>query len=98
MVGEGGAPPVAIRSGRSRRDFGAAGSLISMMRTVGAPLKCVTPCSEMSFQTSGGSIFLSSRCRPPAPVNAHGKHQPLQWNIGSVHRKTDDVSRRCAAI
>ncbi len=23
---------------------------------------------------------------PPAAVTAHGVHQPLQWNIGNVHR------------
>ena len=25
-------------------------------------------------------------CVPASAVTVHGKHQPLQWNIGSVHR------------
>ena len=27
-------------------------------------------------------------CRPPMPVTAYDMPQPLQWNIGSVHRYT----------
>ena len=27
-------------------------------------------------------------------VTAHGKHQPLQWNIGSVHRYTESAARQ----
>ena len=30
-------------------------------------------------------------CRAAASVTAHGKHQPLQWNIGSVHRYTESA-------
>jgi hypothetical protein len=30
-------------------------------------------------------------CRAPTAVTAHGKHQPLQWNIGRVHRYTDSL-------
>ena len=35
----------------------------------------------------------------PMAVTAHVKHQPLQWNIGSVQRKTDRESSRawCAS-
>jgi hypothetical protein len=29
----------------------------------------------------------------PAAVTAHGKHHPLQWNIGSVHRCTAEGDR-----
>jgi hypothetical protein len=29
--------------------------------------------------------------RAETAVTAHGKHQPLQWNIGSVHRYTESV-------
>ena len=30
-----------------------------------------------------------ARACAPTAVTAHGKHQPLQWNIGSVHRYAD---------
>ena len=29
---------------------------------------------------------------PALAAMVHGKHQPLQWNIGSVHRYTELVS------
>ena len=36
---------------------------------------------------------------PPAAVTAQVKHQPLQWNIGSVHRYVESlVSRKCVII
>ena len=31
--------------------------------------------------------------RAATAVTAHGKHQPLQWNIGSVHRYAESVRR-----
>jgi len=34
--------------------------------------------------------------RPPGAVTAHGKHQPLQWNIGSVHRYTERLVSQCS--
>ena len=37
-------------------------------------------------------------CRPPIAVTAQGKHQPLQWNIGTIHRNTDSGRRvACSA-
>jgi hypothetical protein len=70
-----------------------------MESTVGAPSRCVTPSSRMSRQTSSGSTFGRHTCVPAAAVTAHGKHQPLQWNIGSVHRCTvDGESPVCAAM
>ena len=65
---------------------GAPGWLMTISWTVGAPLKCVTPSASISSQTSVG-VDLADRHVPAATaVTAQGKHQPLQWNIGSVHR------------
>ena len=46
---------------------------------------CVIPCRS-SCQTRAGSTLRRQTCVPPAAVTAHGNVQPLQWNIGSVHR------------
>src|SRR5437763_9627179 len=43
----------------------------------------------MSCHTRSGSTARSPTCRAATAVTAQGKHQPLQWNIGSVHRYTD---------
>jgi hypothetical protein len=91
-VGGGGAAAVVADTGCSRRC--ADGWEASMKRTVGAPHRCVTPSSASSRQTVPGSISRRQTCRPAAAVTAHGKHHPLQWNIGSVHRYTELVSRR----
>src|SRR5215467_14403238 len=92
MVGEGGAAAVNSRTGRSSRS--AAGSLTSMINTVGAPQKWVASPALKSFQISGGSTFAMQT--PVAPTAAHPQVmvQPLQWNIGSVHRYLESESRR----
>ena len=70
-----------------------------MDSTVGAPSRCVTPCSRTSSQIRAGSTFGRQTCVAAAAVTAHGKHQPLQWNIGSVQRCTDDgLSPVCPTI
>ncbi len=33
-----------------------------------------------------GSTRRRHTCVPESAVTPHVKHQPLQWNIGSVHR------------
>jgi hypothetical protein len=91
-VGDGGAPPVATRTGAGAG--AAAGSLASIVSTVGAALKCVTPSSRMWRQIRPVSIAWRQRWVPPAAVTAHGKHHPLQWNIGRVQRKTEEASSR----
>jgi hypothetical protein len=84
VVGLGGAPAVVIV-------IGCCGSLASGARrivvtTVGAPFRCVTPCSRMSCQMTSPRTSRRHTCVPPTAVSAHGVHQPLQWNIGSVQR------------
>ncbi len=85
-AGVGGAPPVPMRTGRGGRPLPASGSQMVMVRTVGAAQKWVTPDSRMCCQMSLGSSRGRHRCTPPTAVTAQLKHQPLQWNIGSVHR------------
>ena len=57
-----------------------------MVSTVGAALKWVIPSVRSSRQISAGSMARRQTWVPPAAVTAQVKHQPLQWNIGSVHR------------
>ena len=96
-VGDGGAPPVATWTVRGAG--AASGWLTRPISTVGAALKWVTPSSRMWRQTAPGSRVRNIKCVPPTAVTAHGKHQPLQWNMGSVHRNTASLSRPdCAAM
>ena len=65
----------------------AAGSQIVIVSTVGAAQKWVTPDSRMCRQIAlGSSLSAGTGARRRSAVTAHGKHQPLQWNIGSVQR------------
>ena len=57
-----------------------------MVSTVGAALKWVTPSSRSRVQMRSGSILRRHTCRPPTAVTPHVRHQPLQWNIGTVQR------------
>ncbi len=54
--------------------------------TMGAPQRCVTLCSASASQISFERTQRSVTCVPPTTEIDHGKHQPLQWNIGSVQR------------
>ena len=90
-VGDGGAPPAATWTVRGAG--AASGWLTRPISTVGAALKWVTPSSRMWRHTVPGSRVRNIKCVPPTAVTAHGKHQPLQWNMGSVHRNTASLSR-----
>jgi hypothetical protein len=83
-AGDGGAPPVAIRTGVA--SCLAAGSCTSEVTTVGAAQQWVTDSDWISDQAAAGSGRARQTWVAPAAVTAHGKHHPLQWNIGSVHR------------
>ena len=83
-AGVGGAPPVATRTGRG--SLPASGAQAVIVSTVGAAQK---------WRDAGLAQVPPYRARlepwqaqmhAPAAVTAQGKHQPLQWNIGSVHR------------
>jgi len=83
-AGGGGAPAVVMSTGC---DTGRAdGSAASMTSTVGAPFKCDTRSSSINLHTTGGSTFGRHTCVAPTAVTAQVKHQPLQWNMGSVQR------------
>src|ERR1022692_204774 len=95
-AGEGGAPAVTIFSPPSNRMPCAAQYCVSVLTTTGAPHKCVTPSARISSTIFCGSTCRRHTCRAPAAVTAHGKHQPLQWNIGSVHRYTELLVSPCS--
>ncbi len=57
-----------------------------MLSTVGAALKWVMPSLRSSSQIRSGSTRGSQTWVAPPAETAQGKHQPLQWNIGRVHR------------
>ena len=82
----GGDPPVCMRTGWGNLRLCSAGAPTSMVSTVGAPHMWVTPCSTISSKISFGSTARRHTCEPPIAVTDQGKHQPLQWNIGRVHR------------
>ena len=84
IAGVGGAPPVPMRTRCA--PAAASGCQASISTTVGAACRWVMPSSRSSCQMRAGSMRRRHTCTPPAAVTAHGKHQPLQWNMGSVHR------------
>ena len=84
----GGEPPVWMCTACGNLRLSSSGAAVSMPSTVGAPHMCVTPCSTISSKMRFGSTARRQTCVPPIAVTDHGKHQPLQWNIGSVHRYT----------
>ena len=54
--------------------------------TIGAPQRCVTPWSAMASYIALARTHLRHTCVPAMAEIDQGKHQPLQWNIGSVQR------------
>ncbi len=54
--------------------------------TIGAPQRCVTPWRSMASRIAAASTRRRHTFVPPSSATVHGKHQPLQWNIGSVQR------------
>ena len=66
----------------------SSGALANMVRMIGAPHICVTLAVAMACAIAAGSARRRQTCVPPNAVIVHGKHQPLQWNMGNVHRYT----------
>ena len=83
--GAGGAPAVVMVS-PDRSWPAAAGDEYMDVSTVGAQHMWVTPLSPISLYISTGSTRLRQTWVAPMAVTPHVKHQPLQWNMGSVHR------------
>jgi len=46
----------------------------------------VTPCLDINSNIFVESTLRRQTLTPAAAAMVQGKHQPLQWNIGSVHR------------
>ena len=83
-AGAGGAPPTKTSAGSSSGDASSAETIV--VSTVGAAHRWVTPSSVSARQIGAASTFGRHTCLAPAAVTAHVYAQPLQWNIGSVHR------------
>ena len=66
--------------------FSASGALSSVAITIGAPHRCVTLCVAIASYIAAARTARRQTCVPATTEIDHGKHQPLQWNIGSVHR------------
>ena len=83
--GAGGAPAVMMVT-PERSALSASGDEYIIVSTVGAAHMLVTPCSSMSLNIWEASTLRRHRCVAPTAVTPQVWHQPLQWNIGSVHR------------
>src|SRR5262245_4771850 len=68
--------------------FSFAGALSSVAITMGAPHQCVPLRVEIASNLARAGTAGRHKCVPATPEIDHGKHQPLQSNIGSVHRYT----------
>src|SRR5262245_6753704 len=66
--------------------FSAAGALSRVAITIGAPHRCVTWWLAIASNIAGARTQRRHTCVPAATEIDQGKHQPLQWNIGKVHR------------
>ena len=84
VVGDGGAPAVVIDSAPSMVWASLAPAMV--LSTTGAPAIRVMFSSSMSRQASVPRTARRHTCVPDTAVSAQVVHQPLQWNIGSVHR------------
>src|SRR5215207_6411847 len=95
-AGDGGEPPTKKRTGDGQGEASSAPS--SMVMTVGAAQACVTPSEWSARHTTAGSTAGRQTWRAPVAVTAHAYAQPLQWNIGSVHRYALRAPRPASAI
>src|SRR6266436_6195961 len=86
MMETGGADPAmnAVTLVGGSRTFLAA--LMSEAKTTGAPARWVTPCFAINSKVLAGSTLRKHTLVPAIAAMVHGKHHPLQWNIGNVQR------------
>src|SRR5207248_6494973 len=66
--------------------FSALGALSKVAITIGAPHRCVTLWLAMASYIAGARTQRRHTWVPATTEIDHGKHQPLQCNIGNVHR------------
>jgi hypothetical protein len=82
----GGAAAVKKETFWSKARRSASGALSSVDITMGAPHIWVTPWSASASYIALARTWRRQTWVPAASEIVQGKHQPLQWNIGSVHR------------
>src|SRR5437660_1227220 len=68
--------------------FSFSGALSNVAITIGAPHRCVTFWFAIASYIAVARTARRHTCVPATTEIDHGKHQPLQWNIGSVHKYT----------
>ena len=87
ITAAGGAEAAVMTSiVRSRRPRNAGSAFASMFRMMGAPQRCVTRSRSIAAKIASAVIRRKQTCVPATSDSVQGKHQPSQWNIGSVHR------------
>src|ERR671937_2650848 len=64
--------------------FSSGGALSKVAITIGAPQRCVTLWRAIASYIAGARTWRRHTCVPPTTERVQGKHQPLQWNMGSV--------------
>ena len=82
----GGAAAVITSTVCSSARLSASGALISRFSTTGAPQKWLTRCSAQARKMAPASTLRRQTWVPATAAIDHGKHQPLQWNMGRVQR------------
>src|SRR5579875_659352 len=82
----GGAPPTAAYTGRLAANDRRPPARASSLSTTGAPHRWVTGYRSMRSRACSGSKDGWHTWVAPAAVTPQVIDQPLQWNIGSVHR------------
>ncbi len=73
---------ILLGSGR----FSSSLALSRVDMTMGAPHRWVTLWSAMASKIGLARTQRRHTCVPATADSVQGKHQPLQWNMGSVHR------------
>src|SRR5436190_14965168 len=84
----GGAAAVKNSTTCGNGRFSSASALSNVAITIGAPHRWVTPRSAIASYIALARTWRRHTWVPATTEIDHGKHQPLQWNIGSVHRYT----------
>src|SRR5258705_5997961 len=82
----GGAAAVTNSTAWGSGFFSLACALSSVDITIGAPHRCVTLWVAIASKIGAARTWRRHTCVPPTKDSVQGKHHPLQWNIGSVHR------------
>src|SRR6185437_4777794 len=82
----GGAPPTAARTGRLAWKPRCEPARASSLSTTGAPHRCVTGYRPARSSARSASNAGRHRWVAPTVVTPQVRDQPLQWNMGSVHR------------